>query len=405
MKIAVNGAGIAGTTLAYWLHRYGHEPVLFEAAPKLRTGGYVIDFWGVGYEVADRMGLVPNLKKIGYKVGEWRLVNADGHRTGGFSTSVIDHFAGERIVSLERSGLAAAIYETVRDKVETVFRDSIAGIDETTGGVRVAFDHGRPRNFDLVIGADGLHSRVRNLAFGPEDRFETYLGYHVAAFQVDGYRPRDELVYISHTEPGRQISRFSMRDDKTLFLFVFHADEGQKQAPADDAARKAALRDVFGDMGWETPRILEAMQDAQGIYFDRVSQIRMGRWTRGRTALLGDAAACVSLLAGEGTGLAMAEAYILAGELAVAGDNHQLAFARYHERLADFILHKQETAKGLASSFAPETRFGIFVRDLTTRLMAIPLLADVIIGRDLRDDIELPDYGEPSKGQIGRIKA
>jgi 2-polyprenyl-6-methoxyphenol hydroxylase-like FAD-dependent oxidoreductase len=399
MKIAINGAGIAGTTLAYWLHRHGHQPVLFETAPKLRSGGYVIDFWGVGYDVADRMGLVPHLKEIGYKVGEWRLVNAEGHRTGGFSTSVIDHFAGDRIVSLERSGLAAAIYGTVKDKVETVFGDSVAGIEESREGVRLSFDKGQPRDFDLLVGADGLHSRVRSLVFGPEDRFEAYLGYHVAAFQVDGYRPRDELVYISHTEPGRQISRFSMRGDKTLFLFVFHADEGQKQMPVDDAERKAVLREVFGDMGWETPRILDAMEGVQGIYFDRVSQIRMGRWTNGRVALLGDAAACVSLLAGEGTGLAMAEAYILAGELAAAGGSHEVAFARYHERLADFILRKQETAKGLAASFAPETRFGIFVRDLTTRLMAIPLLADAIIGRDLRDDIELPHYGEAGKAE------
>jgi 2-polyprenyl-6-methoxyphenol hydroxylase-like FAD-dependent oxidoreductase len=397
MKIAINGAGIAGTTLAHWLHRHGHESVLFETAPEFRSGGYVIDFWGVGYEVADRMGLVPHLKEIGYKVGEWRLVNAEGHRTGGLSTSVIDHFAGDKIISLERSGLAAAIFETVRGKVETVFGDSVSAIEESPDGVHLSFDKGRSRDFDLLIGADGLHSRVRGLTFGPEERFETYLGYHVAAFQVDGYRPRDELVYISHSEPGRQISRFSMRDDKTLFLFVFHADESQRQMPADDIERKAVLRDVFGDMGWETPRILDAMEAVQGIYFDRVSQIRMGRWTSGRTALLGDAAACVSLLAGEGTGLAMAEAYMLAGELAAARGNHRLAFARYHERLADFIHRKQETAKGLAASFAPETRFGIFVRDLTTRLMAIPLLADAIIGRDLRDAIALPDYGEAGK--------
>lgn len=392
MKIAINGAGIAGTTLAYWLRRFGHEPVLFEEAPRLRTGGYVIDFWGTGYDIAEKMGLIPGLLETGYKVGEWRLVNAEGRRTGGFSMATIDHMTKGRVTSLERSSLAAAIYGTIEDNVETVFGDSISAIEEVGNGLRVSFDRHESRDFDLVVGADGLHSRVREIAFGPEEQFETYLGFHVAAFQVEGYRPRDELVYISHTRPGRQISRFSMRDDRTLFLFVFHADALDRDLPSTDEERKAVLRDVFGEVGWEAPQILAAMESARGIYFDRVSQIRMDGWTKGRTALVGDAAACVSLLAGEGTGLAMAEAYVLAGELTRAGADHEAAFACYQERLMTFIRRKQETARGLASSFAPKTGLGILVRDVVTRLMAVPLFADAIIGRDLRDDIDLPDY-------------
>jgi 2-polyprenyl-6-methoxyphenol hydroxylase-like FAD-dependent oxidoreductase len=238
-----------------------------------------------------------------------------------------------------------------------------------------------------------LHSRVRQLAFGPEAEFEVSLGLHVAAFEVEGYRPRDELVYVSHGVPGRQISRFSMRDDKTLFLLVFRDKYLTAENPATEQERKSMLTNVFADVGWEGQRILAAMENTSDVYFHRVSQIRMDCWTRGRTALIGDAAACVSLLAGEGTGLAMAEAYVLAGELYDCGDDHIAAFARYQELMMPFLKRKQESAAKFASSFAPKSAFGITFRNLVTRLLRIPFLADFFIGRDLRDEIKLPDYG------------
>ncbi len=172
-----------------------------------------------------------------------------------------------------------------------------------------------------------------------------------------------------------------MRDDKTLFLFVFRDEYLTAGSPSNEQERKAALKNVFADVGWECPRILAAMENVSGIYFDRVSQIRMDRWAKGRTALIGDAAACVSLLAGEGTGLAMAEAYVLAGELQRCGDDHIAAFARYQERMMPFLKRKQESAAKFASSFAPKTAFGITFRNLVTRLLRIPFVADFFIGR------------------------
>lgn len=395
MRVAINGAGIAGTTLAYWLLRHGHEPVLIEQAPRLRAGGYVIDFWGVGYDVAERMGLIPALRGVGYPVGEWRLVGSSGRRRGGFSAGVIGRLAGGRFISLRRSDLAAAIYAAIEGEVEVIFDDSVAAIEEKDGCVGVTFGHHPPRDFDLLVGADGLHSRVRELAFGPESRFEVPLGYRVAAFEAAGYRPRDELVYISHTAPGRQVSRFSMRDDRTLFLLVYRDEAPGDPLPATDRDRRAILRRVFGGMGWETPAILEAMGGASDIYFDRVSQVRMARWAEGRVALAGDAAGCVSLLAGEGSGIAMAGAYVLAGELAKSGGDLGAAFAGYEGRMMPFVRAKQQAAEGFASSFVPRSEFRIALRDLATRLMAIPLLADLFVGRGLRDDIRLPDYEGP----------
>jgi 2-polyprenyl-6-methoxyphenol hydroxylase-like FAD-dependent oxidoreductase len=393
MRIIINGVGIAGPTLAYWLRKTGHEVVLVEEAPRLRSGGYVIDFWGLGYDIAEKMGLIPRIRELGYQVREVCFLDRHGRRSGGFSVDVLGRMTNGRFTSLRRSDLAATIYHALNGQVETIFGDSVAKVENEGHCVRVTFDHAAPREVDLVIGADGLHSRVRQLAFGQEAEFEVSLGYHIAAFEVEGYRPRDELVYVSHGVPGRQVSRFSMRDDKTLFLFILRNEYLPAGHLSSEQERKSALTSAFAKVGWECPQILAAMENVSGIYFDRVSQIRMDRWTTDRTALIGDAAACVSLLAGEGTGLAMIEAYVLAGELRVCGSDHSAAFTRYQERMMPFVKRKQESAAKFASSFAPQSAFGLTVRNLVTRLLGLPLVADFFIGRDLRDEIELPDYG------------
>jgi 2-polyprenyl-6-methoxyphenol hydroxylase-like FAD-dependent oxidoreductase len=393
MRIVINGVGIAGPTLAYWLRKSGHEVLLVEEAPQLRRGGYIIDFWGLGYDLADKMGLLPLIREMGYQVREVRFVDRHGRRSGGFSADVFGRLTDGRFTSLRRSDLAAAIYCALDGRVETIFGDSLARIDDDGDRVRIGFEHAASREVDLVIGADGLHSRARQLAFGPQAEFEASLGYHVAAFEIDGYRPRDELVYVSHGVPGRQISRFAMRDDKTIFLFIFRDEYLPAASIASEQHGKEALAGAFADVGWECPQILEAMQDVSGFYFDRVSQIRMDRWTTGRTALVGDAAACISLLGGEGTGLAMAEAYVLAGELRACGSDHNAAFARYQQRMMPFLKRKQESAARFASSFAPKTGLGLTFRNLVTRLFELPFIADFLIGRELRDLIALPDYG------------
>ncbi len=393
MRIVINGVGIAGPTLAYWLGKAGHEVVLVEESPQLRSGGYIIDFWGLGYDIAEKMGLIPRIRELGYQVREVRFVDRRSCKSGGFSVDVFGRLTRGRFTSLRRSDLAATIYYALNGQVETIFGDSVARVENEGRYVRVSFDHAAPRKFDLVIGADGLHSRLRQLAFGPEADFEVSLGYHVAAFEVEGYRPRDELVYVSHGVPGRQISRFSMRNDKTLFLFVFRDEYLPTKSLSTEQDRKSALTSVFAEVGWECPRILAAMENVSEIYFDRVSQIRMDRWTTGRMALLGDAAACVSLLAGEGTGLAIGEAYVLAGELHVCGGDHSVAFARYQERMMPFLRRKQAAAAKFASSFAPKSAIGITFRNLVTPLLRIPFVADFFIGRDLGDAVVLPDYG------------
>ncbi|MFZ0760289.1 MAG: FAD-binding domain [Candidatus Sulfotelmatobacter sp.] len=398
MRILISGAGFAGLTLAYWLAYWGFEPTILESAPGLRRGGYVIDFWGAGFDIADRMDLLPEIRRRGYMFREVRIVNRSGKRVAGFPVDAFDRMTGGRYVSLPRGELAATIFDKIEGKVETIFGDSVDRLEQTDRGVEVSFESRGVREFDLVVGADGLHSRVRELVFGKERRFEKYLGYKAAAFEVEGYRPRDELVYLMYTQVGQQVGRFALRGDRTMFLFIFAAEDA---GGADNIReQKDLLRSRFGNSGWECPQILEALDRTGDLYFDRVSQIRMdpqqGLWTRGRVTLVGDAASCVSLLAGQGSALAMVAAYILAGELHRARGNYAVAFQRYQDLFAPFVFAKQKAALRFAGSFAPKSKLTLFLRNQIFNLMAIPWVADLAVGRDLADRIAIPDYSSDS---------
>ena len=393
-RVLIAGAGIAGPTLAFWLKTAGFEPTLFECAPTLRSGGYVIDFWGLGYDIAERMGLVQDINRIGYHVRELRIVDDCGERGTGFGTKVFDELTGGRYVTLPRSDLSRSLFEKIDGVTEIMFGDEIIGLQEQADHVQVVFKHSGGRRFDLVIGADGLHSEVRRLVFGPQDRFEKQLGYTVAAFEVRGYRPRDEDVYLMYGQPGRMLGRFTLHNDRTLFLFVFATDSGALPAKLD--LQKAMLRERYRDGKWECPRILDELDRTQELYLDRVSQITMESWSKGRIALVGDAAFCVSLMAGQGSALAMISAYVLAGELASAGGAHEEAFDKYEAALRAYISTKQRGAERFAGAFAPKTQWGLRFRNQVTKAFAIPGVARLAVGRGIIDRLRLPDYRWPA---------
>lgn len=210
--VLISGLGVAGPTLAYWLRAAGFLPILVEHSPALRSGGYVLDFWGLGYDIAERMGLEDELNRIGYHIREMRVVNERGKRVAGFGTSVFDELTDGRYVTIARSALSRLLVEKIKDSVEIMFGDEIRSLQEYENYIEVEFERGSKRKFDLLVGADGLHSKVRRLVFGPQDHFEKRLGYMVAAFETTGYRPRDDGVYVMFSDPGRMVGRVTLHE-------------------------------------------------------------------------------------------------------------------------------------------------------------------------------------------------
>ena len=231
--------------MAYWLLRAGFTPVLIERAPKFREGGYIIDFWGIGFDVAERMGLISELRETGYTIDRVEFVTASGKRRSSMGANVFQRALGDRYLSIRRGDLARAIYRMVEREVEAIFGDSIAGMRQGEDGVEVTFEGSAPRIFDLVVGADGLHSVVRALLPGLHEQAERYLGYYTASFSTRGYGRRLEHTYLSYAAPGRQISRYALRDDRTAFFCVFESANETAKAVRDVAAQKEILPEVF----------------------------------------------------------------------------------------------------------------------------------------------------------------
>ncbi|MBA3931101.1 MAG: hypothetical protein C0521_16095 [Xanthomonas sp.] len=393
MRIAINGAGIAGTALAYWLGKLGHEVLLVERAPQLRTGGFVVNLWGIGYDAVERMGLLPGLLERQHHSDELRMVDAAGRTRGGYPSHVLVKLAKGRMATLARFDIAAAIHGALDDRVDIRFGDTITRIDDRGGAVRIDFEHALSCEVDLVIGADGLHSRVRQLVFGPDAAFEHRMGCHVASFEVADYPYRDGDAYVAHTAPGRYIARFPLRDGRTLFFVLLRDEYLRGRIPAEAGERKAMLADALAGVGWEASAILSALGQVDDVYLDSISQIRMDAWTKGRVALIGDAAACPSLIAGEGAGFALAEAYVLAGELHRHAGDTAATFAQYEARLKAVVARKQKQAERLAASFVPRTALGVRVRDYATLLMRLPMFPTLLMGRYFHDEMVLSDYG------------
>jgi 2-polyprenyl-6-methoxyphenol hydroxylase-like FAD-dependent oxidoreductase len=322
-----------------------------------------------------------------------RMVDCHGREEAQVDLLPMRQAVHGRFISIARADLAEALFGACNG-IPARFGESITGLERDGVGPIAVLSDGTREHFDVIVGADGLHSEVRALAFGPELQFERFLGCYIAAFRVLGYRHRDELTHVSHTVKGRQAGRVSLRDGETLVLFVWRSERTGFDVPRDRDGQLAAVRGAFGDMGWETPDLLEAMDDAVDFYLERVSQIHLPRWSAGSVVLLGDAAACPSLLAGEGAGIAMLEAYVLAGELHRARGDASVAFPAYEQRLRRFVTAKQNSALWFRGFFAPETTLGLAVRNLFVHAFALPLVAKPLLARSLRDDLELPEYAE-----------
>jgi 2-polyprenyl-6-methoxyphenol hydroxylase-like FAD-dependent oxidoreductase len=390
-SILISGAGIAGTTLAFWLSKFGFHPVIVEHAPALRKGGYGIDFWGAGYEVAERMGIISDLQHADLGISEVVFVDADDRRRSSLNYVKLKQLMKGRAFTLLRSDLARIVYDALDAGTEIIFNDTITAIDEVHSGVRVRFRSGLVRDFDLVIGADGLHSKVRSLIFGEETQFEQFYGYYVSSYTMPALRSTGRSFHM-YGIPGKQITAYSTKDNQTTVLCIFSAAEKLSIHHNDVRAQKQRLHDEFVGTGWQSDDLLAGMELAPDFYFDVVSQIKMKEWSKGRVALVGDASSCPSLLSGQGSTLAMVGAYILAGELKNAAGDFHLGFLQYQSVFKPFLDSKQKIAQTFAKSLVPKTRFGMWMRDLAVRLMFFPLFSKMFVKQFDDADLNLKKY-------------
>ena len=342
--VLISGGSIAGPTLAHWLHHQGFTPTVVERAPAPRLGGQAIDVRGVALQVVERMGLLSEVRQARTRMRGMSMLDGDGNEVMrstelAFSSGRLD---GED-VELLREDLTRMLHARTRDEAEYVFGDSITALHQEAHGVRVEFERGPSRTFGLVIGADGLHSNVRRLVFGPEAGFIRPLGMHMAIFSTENFLDLDTWqVWLRDGDAGYGI--YPVRDNTELRVTFGFGSGADVPDTRDIEQQKQLVADRLARLGWETPRLLQAMGKAPDFYFDVMAQIHMEHWSTGRVALLGDAAHCPSPLSGQGTSLALVGAYVLARELGRTDGDHRAAFARYEERMRPFVALNQALA-------------------------------------------------------------
>lgn len=393
-NVLISGAGIAGPALAHWLGHHGFRPTVVELSPAPRGGGHAVDFRGETHlTVLERMGLLPELRRIQTGGSPVRFVDEKGRTL----LHLPPEFTGGELEVL-REDLARVLHEHSLPRTEYVFGDSITGLTETSSGVRADFRHGPSRDFDLVIGADGLHSQVRRLAFGPEEDYVTHLGHYAATWRLpnDMKLPRGS---VGHSAPGRFASVGADPRDPAVAgaFFVFAAPELLYDR-GDLEEQKRLIHNAFAGLGWEVPRLLASLRQASDLYFDSISRADVSTWSTGRVCLVGDAA-CGATIGGMGTGTAVVAAYVLAGELARARDDHRTAFTRYENRLRKYAEGCQAGGGRTGKFFAPATVTGIRLRNA---LLSRPwLLKGMLKLGEKVSTMPLPDHPMDT-GRVGR---
>ncbi len=361
--ILISGAGVAGPTLAYWLARHGFHPTVIERSQRLRSSGNPVDVRGPAMPVAEAMGILPRLRAAATSATAMSVVDASGRQVARVRMPAAAGTGPE--VEISRGDLATILYGAARHDTEFLFDDTITELRPDGDGVDVTFDRAAPRRFALVVGADGLHSTVRRLAFGPESDFVRHAGLYVATLPLGRPADRPDHVLLFNT-PGRLASIHPARGN-ALAAFIFRGPAIHDLDYRDTARHKQIVAAAYAGAGWRVPELLDQVRDADDLYFDTVSKVQLPTWSNGRITLLGDAASCVSLL-GDGSSLAMAAAYTLAESLATHSD-HTEALRRYENQHRALVEPKQRNIGRAAAILVPKTRLGLTARNLAARVL------------------------------------
>ncbi|MEV7095049.1 FAD-dependent monooxygenase [Amycolatopsis sp. NPDC051045] len=387
-SVLISGASIAGPALAFWLHQAGFAVTVVEKAPGLRAGGYPIDVRGTALDAVRRMGLLPRLQDQHISTQRLTFLDADGREVASLHPNAVIGGVDGDDLEVRRGDLIHTLYDRVRDDVDFRFGDTVDTLTHHADGVDVTFRSGRQDAYDLVIGADGLHSHTRGLVFGDEARFHHYLGYSFAGFTM----PNDfglSREGIAWSTPGKGAALYAVLDSKEVHGFlVFARPEAPIEAFRDPEAQRDLIARTFDGDGWEIPRMVAAMREADDLFFDVISQIHLPRWSAGRVALVGDAAHAPSFLTGQGTSLALVGAYVLGHALATIPD-HTAAFAAYENRLRTFVERNQALVTEGQATLFPTTAEALEQRNAALRqLTAAPPRAP----RPEHSALTLPDF-------------
>jgi 2-polyprenyl-6-methoxyphenol hydroxylase-like FAD-dependent oxidoreductase len=428
MRVLISGASIAGPVLAYWLARRGFAVTVVERAPALRkTGGHAVDLFRPAMDISEQMGVLDRIEAL--KTGTNRLIV---RREGGRRPVDVDYqklvaAMSDRHVEIMRDDLSQIYFDASRDArtmgalggtVEYIFDDEITAI---SGDGDVTFGKAAPRSFDVIVGADGLHSGVRRLTFGPDAGHTNFLGAHLAVLSVPKTVAREGEMTV-HLGAGRMASTYTadhLDDARVLFLF---RSEPLTCHHRDLARQKAVVRETFAGMhpdvdrwlgelghselGYSEPDGGEPAGDKSDLsgafYFDAITQLELTSWSSGRVTLVGDAGYCPGPAVGGSTSLAVFGAYVLAGELARAEGDYLAAFNAYERVMMDPVLRSRRFARTVAKGLVPSSTVG--VRTFMGAAKAVTTLPTSLVqpvarlnrtGVRLYDSMSAPSYPLP----------